>query len=127
MCIIFPITVRLLQNNERGFPLIFTITVVEMNLNHSELTLGTGNSLSPLAGTNVDTLVVALADAAAAGTILVVEVGELVISTFLVVGAGDESVLDTFFLLGIGGDAFPDTDRVGKLVFGVVLSSSYVK
>jgi hypothetical protein len=29
MCIIFPITVRLLQNNERGFPLIFTITVVE--------------------------------------------------------------------------------------------------
>ena len=30
MCIIFPITVRLLQNNERGFPLIFTITVVEL-------------------------------------------------------------------------------------------------
>jgi hypothetical protein len=28
-CIIFLITVRLLQNNERGFPLIFTITVVE--------------------------------------------------------------------------------------------------
>jgi hypothetical protein len=26
---IFLITVRLLQNNERGFPLIFTITVVE--------------------------------------------------------------------------------------------------
>jgi hypothetical protein len=25
----FPITVRVLQNNERGFPLIFTITVVE--------------------------------------------------------------------------------------------------
>jgi hypothetical protein len=30
MCIIFPITVRLLQNNERCFPLIFTITVVEL-------------------------------------------------------------------------------------------------
>jgi hypothetical protein len=29
MCINFPITVRLLQNNERGFPLIFIITVVE--------------------------------------------------------------------------------------------------
>jgi hypothetical protein len=29
MYINFPITVRLLQNNERGFPLIFTITVVE--------------------------------------------------------------------------------------------------
>jgi hypothetical protein len=32
MCIIFPITVCLLQNNERGFPLIFTITVVELLL-----------------------------------------------------------------------------------------------
>jgi hypothetical protein len=31
MCINFPITVRLLQNNERGFPLIFSITVVEYN------------------------------------------------------------------------------------------------
>jgi hypothetical protein len=30
MCINFPITVRLLQNNERSFPLIFTITVVEL-------------------------------------------------------------------------------------------------
>jgi hypothetical protein len=30
MCINFPITVRLLQNNERGFPLISTITVVEL-------------------------------------------------------------------------------------------------
>jgi hypothetical protein len=29
---IFPITVRLLQNNECGFPLIFTITVVELFL-----------------------------------------------------------------------------------------------
>jgi hypothetical protein len=29
MCIFFPMTVRVLQNNERGFPLIFTITVVE--------------------------------------------------------------------------------------------------
>jgi hypothetical protein len=32
MCINFPITVRLLQNNERGFPLIFTITVAENNI-----------------------------------------------------------------------------------------------
>jgi hypothetical protein len=29
MFIIFPIIVRLLQNNERSFPLNFTITVVE--------------------------------------------------------------------------------------------------
>jgi hypothetical protein len=35
MCINFPITVRLLQNNERGFPLIFTITVVEWILTFS--------------------------------------------------------------------------------------------
>jgi hypothetical protein len=35
MCIIFPITVRLLQNNERSFPLIFTITVVELKWFHS--------------------------------------------------------------------------------------------
>jgi hypothetical protein len=34
MCFNFPITVRLLQNNEHGFPLIFTITVVEYKLNH---------------------------------------------------------------------------------------------
>jgi hypothetical protein len=32
MCIIFPITVRLLQNNERGFHLIFTIPVVELKI-----------------------------------------------------------------------------------------------
>jgi hypothetical protein len=32
MCINFPITVRVLQNNERGFPLIFTITVIEFVL-----------------------------------------------------------------------------------------------
>jgi hypothetical protein len=32
ICIIFPITVCLLQNNERGFPLIFTITVVECSI-----------------------------------------------------------------------------------------------
>jgi hypothetical protein len=31
-CINFPITVRLLQNNERGFPLIFTITLVEYEI-----------------------------------------------------------------------------------------------
>jgi hypothetical protein len=30
MCINFPITVRALQNNELGFPLIFTIAVVEL-------------------------------------------------------------------------------------------------
>jgi hypothetical protein len=32
MCIIFPTTVRLLQNNECGFPLIFTLTVVEWRI-----------------------------------------------------------------------------------------------
>jgi hypothetical protein len=32
MWLIFPITVRLLQNNERGFPLIFKINVVELLL-----------------------------------------------------------------------------------------------
>jgi hypothetical protein len=32
MCIIFPITVHLLQSNERGFPLMFTITVVEFTI-----------------------------------------------------------------------------------------------
>jgi hypothetical protein len=32
MCINFPITMCLLQNNERGFPLIFTITVVECSI-----------------------------------------------------------------------------------------------
>jgi hypothetical protein len=30
MSINFPLTLRALQNNERGFPLIFTITVVEL-------------------------------------------------------------------------------------------------
>jgi hypothetical protein len=29
ICINFPITVRVLQNNERGFPLIFKVTLVE--------------------------------------------------------------------------------------------------
>jgi hypothetical protein len=39
ICIIFPITVRLLQNNERGFPLIFTITVVVQRLLAARATL----------------------------------------------------------------------------------------
>jgi hypothetical protein len=32
MCIILPIAVRVLQYNERGFPLIFKITVVELSI-----------------------------------------------------------------------------------------------
>jgi hypothetical protein len=36
MCINFPKTVRVLQNNERSFPLIFTITVVGLKVKTEE-------------------------------------------------------------------------------------------